>query len=319
MVVGARLLLLLVAVALTVAGIAVALDGEPEVSAASKPYTCPMHAEVSASGPGRCPICKMALEPLEKARANPAFATAGVEHPPDCPMHAKQAPNAQAPVAAAVPPSSAFGAGVTWLPETHPPLSPVKPSDGPVMDAPKRRVFTDDVRAPAWLEAPGRVAAVLYRDELVELSPGELGKFRGSRAPQKVVAVRLTDDAPAPWDASTSLVRFSLEPSDAAAVGEGPREGDVGWLELAGKPRELLVFPESALLRSSDGPYVLVPAASKGEFERRSVQIGRILRGHVVVLSGLDENDRLVVGNAFFLDAEVARKPRPEPLAGVEP
>src|SRR5262249_41906632 len=27
-------------------------------------YTCPMHPEVRAAGPGQCPICGMALEPL---------------------------------------------------------------------------------------------------------------------------------------------------------------------------------------------------------------------------------------------------------------
>ena len=26
-------------------------------------YTCPMHPEVRQQGPGRCPICGMALEP----------------------------------------------------------------------------------------------------------------------------------------------------------------------------------------------------------------------------------------------------------------
>ena len=37
------------------------------------------------------------------------------------------------------------------------------------------------------------------------------------------------------------------------------------------------------------------------------------------VLSGLDESDRLVVGNAFFHDSEVSRTPRPQPVAGVDP
>ena len=32
-------------------------------------YTCPMHPEVRQDGPGSCPICGMALEPLEAAAA----------------------------------------------------------------------------------------------------------------------------------------------------------------------------------------------------------------------------------------------------------
>src|SRR5690348_820317 len=30
-------------------------------------YTCPMHPEIKQEGPGSCPICGMALEPLEVA------------------------------------------------------------------------------------------------------------------------------------------------------------------------------------------------------------------------------------------------------------
>ena len=36
----------------------------PEPSRADATYTCPMHAEVRQQGPGSCPICGMALEPL---------------------------------------------------------------------------------------------------------------------------------------------------------------------------------------------------------------------------------------------------------------
>ena len=28
-------------------------------------WTCPMHPEIRRNGPGQCPICGMALEPLE--------------------------------------------------------------------------------------------------------------------------------------------------------------------------------------------------------------------------------------------------------------
>jgi len=47
---------------------------------ASSVYTCPMHPEVRASGPGDCPKCGMALEP-----ASPTAAAAKTEW--TCPMH----------------------------------------------------------------------------------------------------------------------------------------------------------------------------------------------------------------------------------------
>lgn len=35
----------------------------------SKKYTCPMHAEVVRSKPGKCPKCGMALVPMKKKAA----------------------------------------------------------------------------------------------------------------------------------------------------------------------------------------------------------------------------------------------------------
>ena len=39
----------------------------PEVAAADIIYTCPMHPQIRQSGPGNCPICGMALEPVTAA------------------------------------------------------------------------------------------------------------------------------------------------------------------------------------------------------------------------------------------------------------
>ena len=52
----------------------------PEPAVAARPaagYTCPMHSAIRQSGPGSCPICRMALEPLEvslEAAENPELA-----------------------------------------------------------------------------------------------------------------------------------------------------------------------------------------------------------------------------------------------------
>src|SRR5690349_891441 len=50
----------------------VQLSPKPAVSAAAE-YTCPMHPEVRQLGPGFCPKCGMALEPVEVTgeEANP--------------------------------------------------------------------------------------------------------------------------------------------------------------------------------------------------------------------------------------------------------
>src|SRR5574340_692624 len=45
-------------------------------------YTCPMHPEVRQDGPGACPKCGMALEPLMPAPAAPAWKKRKVPNSP---------------------------------------------------------------------------------------------------------------------------------------------------------------------------------------------------------------------------------------------
>ena len=116
-------------------------------------------------------------------------------------------------------------------------------------------------------------------------------------------------------DASTVTVHFRLDPGDdAPAAARGPR--DVGSLQIAIRPRELLVVPSSAVLYSAQGPYVLAASPEDATFTKRLVEIGRILDsgyvgeragegcGAIVILSGLREGDRVITANTFFVDAE---------------
>jgi hypothetical protein len=174
------------------------------------------------------------------------------------------------------------------------------------------RIFALSVRAPAWLDSKGRVTAVLRNDELGGLSPGEHAFFFRAAAPAEGIDVRLTAEPPVPWDASTSRVRFRF---DARASGLG--SGDVGWVELAPRPRKLLVIPSSAVLYSPEGLYVLAAGADGLTFSTRRVQIGTVSRGLAVVVSGLREGDPIVVGSAFSWDAERRLQPQHEATAGV--
>jgi hypothetical protein len=186
------------------------------------------------------------------------------------------------------------------------------PQDHKVIGTAEARIFTLSVRAPAWLETQGRVTAVLRNDELSGLSPGEHAFFFRATAPAEGIDVRLTAEPPAPWDGSTSRVRFRF---DARASGLGP--GAVGWVELAARPRELLVIPSSALLYSPEGPYVLAAGADGRTFSTRRVEIGRVSRGLAVVLSGLRKGEPIVVGSTFSWDAERRLQPGREEIARV--
>jgi Cu+-exporting ATPase len=56
-------------------------EGKPQKEVSQKRiYTCPMHPEIRRAGPGACPKCGMALEPLEPASIKPATQWT-------CPMH----------------------------------------------------------------------------------------------------------------------------------------------------------------------------------------------------------------------------------------
>jgi hypothetical protein len=184
--------------------------------------------------------------------------------------------------------------------------------DYKVIGTAELRIFALSVRAPAWLEAKGRVTAVLRNDELRGLSPGERALFFRATAPAEGIDVRLTAGPPAPWDGSTSRVRFRF---DARASGLAP--GAVGWVEFAARPRELLVIPSSAVLYSPEGPYVLAAGADGRTFSTRRVEIGRVSRGLAAVLSGLRHGEPIVVGSAFSWDAERRLQPQPEITAGV--
>lgn len=164
---------------------------------------------------------------------------------------------------------------------------------------PQRRIFAQELRLPAWVETDGLVATVLYNDEVADLSPGEHALFFRGVAPKVGVDVRRATDPPAVWGQSTSRVHFRLDPRLAT-----PRAGDVGWVQLAAKPRESLVVPVDAIVNSSQGPYVLVASGDGHTVIKRPVQIGRVVRGFVVVLAGVRAEDRVVAGNTFFLDAD---------------
>jgi hypothetical protein len=197
----------------------------------------------------------------------------------------------------------------------------VPSANAQVIGTAEARTFVLSVRAAAWLETKGRVTAVLRNDELRGLSPGEHAFFFRATAPTEGIDVRLTAEPPAPWDGSTSRVRFRFDASASGirpdASGLGP--GGVGWVELAARPRKLLVIPSSAVLYSAEGPYVLAAGADGRTFSTRRVEIGRVSRGLAVVLAGLREGEPIVLGSAFSWDAERRLQTQREATAGAMP
>src|SRR5262249_9458489 len=130
----------------------------------------------------------------------------------------------------------------------------------------QRRVVTRIVRAPAWVGADGVGVAMLHEDDLQGLAPDEPALFYGTARPGAATPVALVPGAPAAWDDATVQVRFG-----------GAPPADTGWLQLAARPRALLVVPASAVLYADDGAYVLAASPDGHRFSRRPIAIGRIL------------------------------------------
>lgn len=297
-----RILLLTGAVLLALTGARVSMRGAP-VASALNTYACPMHPEVTLGEPGRCPICQMAL-----TRVNEATAETGQAEKRELDANVD---------------AHRFAPGATWLPETAPPSLPSQPGDPPQLGTAERRTYTEPIIAPATVEAPEALSAILFYDEAAGLGDGARGRFRSSTSPRVSVAVQRVDEAVTARDEATVLVRFRAESGSTASNGDSPRTalrvGETGWLELPAHTRALLVVPESALLRSARGPYVLVAPSSSAVLERRFLRIGRSYRGWVSVSSGLAEGERLVVGGAFFVDADLNGEPPARLLVGAAP
>jgi hypothetical protein len=274
----ARLILLLVAAALVGAGFALAWGPEGTVVGSGSLYACPMHPEVTSSDRAECTICRMALEPVQAAMGPVPFSAEAST------LDTLQRGGR---------PSLSAGNGGDVRNGGH---AREPPSTGTA----KRQRVTMDIRAPASVEEDGVLAAILYQDEVGALSSDEPALFFPAAQPGLGMAVRRTNDPPARWDESTTKVRLRLE----SAASTGLRLRDVGWVKFGARSSELLVVPSSALLPSSEGIHVLLPEKDGHSFIKRRVQIGKVRAGHVAVLSGLEEDERVVVVDAFLADAE---------------
>jgi hypothetical protein len=268
-----RLLLLTLALGAVAAAIAVSRSASSPDDPGPR-YACPMHPEVRSGTPSPCPICGMALEPVGRG-------------------------------AAATPPGMAERMGMADLTA----VENIKKHK--IIDFVRMRALLVDVRelrGPAWIEDDGQLSAIFYTDQIAALPAGETGWLTLAQTPQTPLAVRRTAAPAVVWDQSTSRIQFRMDGRidrrDGAAP-PAPRPGQVGWIEVARKVRDVLTVPATAVLQSPEGPYVLA-ARDGNRFQKQPIEIGEtfLKQGFAVVLSGLRVRDRVVSRATFFVDAD---------------
>jgi len=263
LVVAARALLLVLATAAVVAAVVLAARDAP---GGARRYTCPMHAGVSSTRPGDCPICGMAL-----------------------------AERAAAP-AATPPRTTTAGADAVALAALRPSPEAVNLLRFSVAKA-RRNTFRGEIYAPAISEPDGTIVAQLYRDELASLEPDEPAEFVAATAPEAPIQVQRTGE-PAGAPGTIMRVRFRV-----VSEADRPPPDRAGWVKLGFKVRAALVVRSSAVVDTPTGPYVLVFSADQGALTKRAVEIGKTADGMTAIASGLGDKDFVVMANTFSLDA----------------
>ncbi|MFL5307198.1 MAG: heavy metal-binding domain-containing protein [Polyangia bacterium] len=160
----------------------------------------------------------------------------------------------------------------------------------------KRFETAQEMRFPAWAESRDTGVALMYVDQAKLLVRGEGGQFWPLTGPTDGAPVRFNGEPPEPWDESTVRVRFH-----AAQRGTLPA-GGTGSVKFATRLREDLVIREGAVLRSPEGPYVLVAVNDRHTLIKRPVEIGSVVYGYAAVVSGLHEDEWVVAKHTFALD-----------------
>jgi hypothetical protein len=264
------LLVVLAAGAVVLALVASRHDG----GTAPRRYACPMHSEVTASEPGDCPICGMALEEVGAANG---LAGAAMAH--------ETTANAAEAIALAGLRASAEATSLLRF---------------SVAQA-RRNALPGEIYAPAAVDADGAIVAQLYRDELSSLAEDEVAELLPSASPGDAIKIRRDATPPEIADPEDAIARVAFRPEPGATP---PPPGQIGWVKLAYKTRAMLVVKSAAIINAREGRYVLVFSSQRGQLTRRHVEIGKEYSGMTAIVGGLRDKEFVVMANTSALDAE---------------
>ena len=152
------------------------------------------------------------------------------------------------------------------------------------------------------------VLADAPENRLADIAAGAAAEVVVDALGGRVFAGKVAYVAPSLNEATrTAQVRVVLDDAGAAAALRAGMFARVA-VSVPAKGDTVLAVPEGAVLTVEGGPAVFVAVEGEpGAFQKRAVVVGAVAGGWLPVLSGLKEGEKVVVGGAFILKAELAK------------
>lgn len=305
-------------------------------------YTCPMHPQIQKQEMGRCPICGMTLVPVKKGEAPPAQSSSEAGHE----GHDMQGVTDAAHPGVYIPPDRAALAGVKTTPvvkkevaiqirttgqvannpdlviaqkaylvarqlsgdrtlqdSTRSKLHLLGMSDGWIKDLVKRGKPDKELYQPTDA-ARVFIEASVYENDLSGVVVGQTATVtftHQNNAEYTGTIVGLNPTLSSTTRAATAFIEIpqKIQPLRAGMVVSVRLETQLG---------AQLVVPDSAVIDTGRRHVAVV--VKDNYYDPREVEVGPNTDGGVVVKSGLQEGDVVVVAANFLLDSEAQLKMR---------
>lgn len=311
-------------------------------------YTCPMHPQIQKAEPDRCPICGMTLVPVKKGEAPPAESAPGTEHE----GHTSQNEVDAAHPGVYIPPDRAALAGVKTVTVAKKNVTVEVRTTGQVANntdlviAQKEYLVARQLggerslqestlsklhllgMSDAWIKdvvKRGKPDKELYQPTDASRVFIEASVYENDLASAIVgqqATVTFTHQGNAEYTGTIVGLNPTLSATTRAATAfiEIPqkiqplRAGMVVSVRFAVPLGERLVIPDSAVIDT--GKRHMAVVVKDNYYDPREVEVGEHAGGMVVVKSGVQDGETVVVAANFLLDSEAQLKARLSTMSG---